>query len=149
MNTNIHNHLTPDEITSVLNTVIKISQHPERDLLFLQVLRETGATIGAISLLTPEKIGTRSIALPGADRWEVYTVSEELCHSLRSYSIQNSIVTGGCVFTSNRNKTPIKRWYIWWLVKKAAAIADVRRFDGAGEYVPVSPIMIRLGGEHD
>ena len=147
------NQLTPlvyNEFEAILKAIARVSRHAERDALFLKVLNATGANIGALSRLTQTQVGPSSVvflkpnvAEDDIERWILYSTPEELCAEIQAYCRKNNITGKQFVFTGSRDAGPIKRWYIWWVVKKAAKVAGVRHFNKVGAFEAISPVSIR------
>ena len=56
-------YLEPEEVRKIIDSVPKISKHPERDQLLLEVLWQTGGRVSEVLELVPEHIGTTSVVL--------------------------------------------------------------------------------------
>jgi len=138
-------YLEPSQIHAIIDAVPSVSKYPERDMLLLEVMWQTGARVGEATTLLPEHVGTTSIVLKNLkQRKRIRTsdgtylkihdvnaikeveVSEELCLKVKDYCREHELQTGQWVFPSNRTKSkPLARWYVWDMLNKASEHAQV------------------------
>ena len=141
-------YLEQDEVRAVINAVPLVSLHPERDMLFFELMWQTGARVSEATTLVPEHIGMTSVVLQNlkqskrvkdpvtgkpkrvSDTTAIkeVEVSESLCNHLKEFCDRHKIPKGEYVFKSNYKTGHMRRGYAWLILTKASEVARVYKF---------------------
>ena len=158
-------YLEPSEVRAIINAIPAVSRHPDRDVLLIEFLWQTGARVGEIDI-KPEHVGFDSIIMrnlkqikkvklkngknvrvhdPNATK--VVQVSKDLCRLIKDFCRRNGIDKGEYIFQANRQRgKPLGDRYIRRMLEKASEEAMVfragknnprtgRRFKGAWPHI--------------
>lgn len=141
-------YLEPQEVRAVINAIPSISKYPDRDVLIVETMWQSGCRVGELDLV-PERIGSDSLVLrnlkqgtrsrgsDGKMKWvpdpkatKEVIVSESLCNALKDYCVRNGIKKGEYIFTENLNKerpisTRTGQRYLQRMLEKAGEAAMV------------------------
>ena len=141
--------LEPEEVRSIITAVPRVSLHPERDQLLLELLWQSGARVTEGITLVPEHIGPTSVILANLKQFKrmkvgrssksirvrdvaalkEVVVSQQLCDRLKAYCKANGIGEGEWVFSSNRSKAKhLGREYVWRMLGNVSKAVGVFRF---------------------
>lgn len=170
----ISGYLEPSEVRAIINAVPNVSQHPERDVLMLETMWQTGGRVTEIITMVPERIGTSSIVMRNLkqykrirdddgkmqrirdqDRTKEIPVQADLCKSLKLFCDAKGIDVGDFVFQGNQDTSQhLDRRYVWWMVTRAAESVRVYKFGKknsrtGGRFKGAYPHLFRHGaGSH-
>jgi len=146
MSDTLSNYLEPDEVRKLITAVGEVSHNAERDLLIIELLWQSGARVTEAITLLPERIGKSSVVLRNLkqvkrikvdgkskhihnpDALKEVEVSEELCDHLRQFCDTHNTQPGDWVFKGHSGKKCVTRWYVWWVLGKAAEHARIFRY---------------------
>lgn len=142
--TPIPDYLEPEEVRLIINAVAQVSKHPERDMLILELMWQSGARVSEALGIKPEQVGVTSIVLRNlkqekrvkkddktirvrddkADK--KVEVSGELCRHLKDYCRRNKITKGHYIFQgrSTQNKA-LSRMMVHRVMSKASEAAGI------------------------
>ena len=148
------NYLEREEVRTVISAIPLVSRYPDRDVLLVETLWETGARVSEVLPLTPDAIRLTSITLPNLkqkmslkgedgkvvrnewnktikvnnpDAKKEVEVSSKLCDELRKYCEHYKIQGSQYVFQSPRGGH-VKRGYVWKMLDKASSTVGIIRF---------------------
>jgi integrase len=128
--------LEPREIRAIINAVPHVSKHEKRDTLLLECLWQTGGRITEVLELVPKRIGENSLVLrnlkqrSGSPPYKEVYITNSLAERLKDYCQTHGISDNAWVFQGNQKPTEhLTRWYAWWLIKKCAREANVKRIN--------------------
>lgn len=163
-------YLEPSEVRAIINAIPQVSRHPERDILLLELMWQSGARVSEAVDLKPERVGLTSLVLrnlkqvkrvkqrdgkflrvPDDKADKEVEVSGELCRHIKDFCRRNNITRGQYVFQSNRDKTrPLCRKYVHRIMGKASEYAGVFKSGKANprtgrQYKGAFPHLLRHG----
>ena len=144
-------YLEPQESRRMIDSVLALSIHPERDYLLLETLWQSAGRISEVLSLTPERIGDTSLILPNLkqkkDAVKETIVSKRLCDQLKEFCQKHEIPNQGWVFFGNRKSwKKLDTVYVWRLVTKISAALGIRKLKKAeAKFKPASCHHFRHG----
>lgn len=145
------NYLEPAEVRAIIKEVERISPNPERDVLLMELLWQSGARVSEALGLTYGHIGTNSLVLTrlkqrrpvivngkvlqdasgrkvkekDPDATKNVDVSKDLCERLKKYCRANHLTN--YVFELRMNK-PLYRQYVWRILGRASENVGILKF---------------------
>ena len=125
-------YLEPEDVKAIINAVPEVSRHPERDKLLLELLWQTGGRVSEVLSLIPKRIGDASVILdnlkqkPSSPPFKECYIRADLSERLKAYC--KTTKDDDYVFRPNwKRQGHLSPWYAWWIIKKAARHADIKR----------------------
>ena len=146
-------YLEPEEVRAVVDAVPRVSKHPERDQLLLELLWQSGVRVTEGITLTAGRIGITSIVFQNLkqqeslksddgkvvrngkgkpikvkklDATKEVEVSGSLCQLLKDFCNRQKLGESDYVFRTSKGH--LSRWYVWMITGKASESANVYRF---------------------
>ena len=146
-------YLEKEEVWRIINAIPQASKHPERDMLILRTMWETGGRVTEVIQLQADQIVEESCSMFLVNlkrQKKVYKepyVSPSLVSALLNYCKVNRIKGGEYVFKGNRNpNTYVNRCHVWRVMNKAAIISGVSKSKPIkGRTSPAWPHLLRHG----
>lgn len=150
-------YLEPEEVHAIIAAIPRVSRHPRRDQLLVELLWQSGARITEVLTLLRGKIGGTSVMLVNLKQRKPVTdkngktvrngsgtivkirnedatkeveISKELCQRLNDFCLEYGISNPNeWVFKGNRNeRNRLSRWYVWSMLTKVSEQVGVKRF---------------------
>jgi len=142
------------EVRAILMAIPMTSKYPDRDVLLVDTMWQSGARVTEVITLVPERIGItslvlrnlkqkksargedgkvlrdkhgKSIKVADPDATKEVEVSAVLCTRLRKYCADNGIGQGQYVFR-RPDGNHVSRWYVWYMMDRASSAAGIYRF---------------------
>ena len=145
--TEFSGYLEPSEVRVIIDTVERVSAHPERDQLLLEVLWQTGARVTEALLVKRGNVSETSILLRNLKQMKIIRneegkptrildknadkeveVSKDLCDKLKEFCQRNHFGKDDFIFRANVGTGHLSRWYVWWLLQKISGVSGIDRF---------------------
>ena len=127
-------YLEPEEIRAIIDAVSNVSKHKERDSLLLETMWQTGGRVTEVLELVPKRIGDNNVILrnlkqePSSPPYKETFVTPMLASRLKRFCEKHHLNEDEYVFQPNRSrKGHLSRWYVWWIISKAAKHANIKR----------------------